>query len=306
MKKPLSILSLMLFCLISLTSLGYSQTDYYVKSSNGLNLREGKGSNYKVQTSIPAGAKVEVIDKSDEEWWKVSYQGSIGYVSSEHLTDDEKEAEEAARKSRNTNKNSSTVNRDSNRNSSLKSSTSSNSKSAASNDANWGIGIRLGDPSGISVKRFLGDKALELNIGQTAFWGYDYRDEFNRFDNFSDYDFQGHNLRSAISIQLHYNTYADLNLEGVEGLKWYWGIGAQARTLSIEYSYRYRNAFDNWVYEVESINDLDVGVDGVLGLDYTFKNAPVSIFVDVNLFAEILDRFFVLRWQSGLGARYNF
>jgi hypothetical protein len=34
----------------------------------------------------------------------------------------------------------------------------------------WGVGIRLGEPSGISIKKYLGKNALELNVGR-AYWG---------------------------------------------------------------------------------------------------------------------------------------
>ena len=54
-------------------------------------------------------------------------------------------------------------------------------QSTVSSPDKWGVGIRLGDPSGLTVKRYLGKQAIELNVGRTRMWGH--RDWYNnRFD----------------------------------------------------------------------------------------------------------------------------
>ena len=55
----------------------------YAKCS--LNLRKGPGTNYAKLRLINSGSSVKVLESYSSGWSKVSYQGSIGYVSSQYL-----------------------------------------------------------------------------------------------------------------------------------------------------------------------------------------------------------------------------
>ena len=50
-----------------------------------LNLRKGAGTDSAVQLVIPEGAKVTVEEKTSDTWYKVSYNGKTGYVSTDYL-----------------------------------------------------------------------------------------------------------------------------------------------------------------------------------------------------------------------------
>jgi uncharacterized protein YgiM (DUF1202 family) len=50
-----------------------------------LNLREGPGKNYKAIAKIPQGALVTVLDDSQAEWYKVSFQGETGFAMAQYL-----------------------------------------------------------------------------------------------------------------------------------------------------------------------------------------------------------------------------
>ena len=56
----------------------------YVTASS-LNVRSGASTNYSVIGTLSKGAKVEVISTSNG-WSKIKYNGTIGYVSSQHLS----------------------------------------------------------------------------------------------------------------------------------------------------------------------------------------------------------------------------
>jgi len=177
---------------------------------------------------------------------------------------------------------------------------------------NFGIGLRFGDPTAISAKKYMGSNALELNIGRSFRWGWDYKKRFYDYDDgWGGYEYEGHTLRSPITIQLHYLINKDI--KDAEGLNWYFGFGGQVRVAKIIYNYKYKYIWGPdpdddwyWVYNTETATELDVGADGVIGLEYTFENAPISIFGDINLMIEVFDNPFFFWFQGGIGARYNF
>lgn len=51
-----------------------------------VNLRSGPGVNYSVLACLPRGASVTVTDRSNSEWYAVSYNGNEGFMSSRYLS----------------------------------------------------------------------------------------------------------------------------------------------------------------------------------------------------------------------------
>lgn len=189
---------------------------------------------------------------------------------------------------------------------------------AASGQNDWGLGIRFGDPSGLTLKKYMGDRALELSIGRTH-WFYDDDWYDRRFDDwyeaqrfrYRDLRYVGHEKSVPIGLQLHYLFHKDIagtGRGGASGLDWYYGFGGQIRFQGYRYDYRYRREGNpDWYYETSSrIVDFDLGGDVVIGLEYTFANAPISLFMDATLFMEIIDDPFLFWFQGGIGGRFNF
>lgn len=56
-----------------------------VNSSIGLNVRSGPGTSYGVVFALLDNTTVDVIEKSGN-WYKISYNGSVGYVSADYVT----------------------------------------------------------------------------------------------------------------------------------------------------------------------------------------------------------------------------
>ncbi len=86
------------------------------------------------------------------------------------------------------------------------------------------------------------------------------------------------------------------HLGSVEGLKWYIGGGAHIGAWSDNWKtrYPYRDGGTN------------IGVDGVLGLDYKIKGAPLNLSFDWQpSFNFIGYQYFESAW-GGLGIRYTF
>jgi len=64
--------------------------EIYTVTAETLNVREGASANKPVVGKLKRGDKVEVLEKTNDEWWKVSYTGADGkmiwgYVSMKYL-----------------------------------------------------------------------------------------------------------------------------------------------------------------------------------------------------------------------------
>jgi hypothetical protein len=168
-----------------------------------------------------------------------------------------------------------------------------------------GIGLRLGAPMGITYKKYLPkNKAIELGLGTVTSGWYNpyYRNTFRHLNRYEGQDYLSHRVNNVVYFQARYLLNNDIRIEGMIGrLQWYWGIGALVKFASIDYRYR-----DNGQDYIDQYVDLDLGPEGILGLEYTFEEVPVSLFGEFSLMVEIADRPGVFRGYSGVGARYNF
>lgn len=57
-----------------------------VTASGALNMREEPRTGAMVIEKIPKGAEVEVLEKTNAEWWRVRYKGETGYAAEEYLS----------------------------------------------------------------------------------------------------------------------------------------------------------------------------------------------------------------------------
>jgi hypothetical protein len=168
------------------------------------------------------------------------------------------------------------------------------------------IGLRLGEPLGFTYKRYLpGNKALEFGLG-TAPKGWSknyYRNSFeDRYDND---DVVNVKVKSTLFLQGRYLIHYPIPAEGIEGkFNWYWGFGAVLKSAKVEYLYRKEVGNTNQTFK-RNRNDIDFGPELIGGLEYTFEDAPVSIFGELSLFLELTDRT-NFRLLGGAGARFNF
>ncbi|MCS7027894.1 MAG: hypothetical protein NZ519_03940 [Bacteroidia bacterium] len=179
----------------------------------------------------------------------------------------------------------------------------------------WAIGLRLGDPTGLTAKKFMGKTAIELNIGRTYMF-YTHPHEKYFYDWYKGKKYGYHEVQylayrrsTPITMQLHFylqnpiNTFAG---EDTEGLAWYAGGGLQFRSQTYRYDYRYKpTPGSGWIYVTgERVTDIDLGIDGTIGLEYKFEDLPLSIMGDINIFLELVDNPSV--WlQGSLGVRYH-
>ncbi len=135
---------------------------------------------------------------------------------------------------------------------------------------NSAIGLRFGYPLSISYKTFLNEtNALDLFLGYRSYSG----------------------IYNYLAVGGFYEFQKDIS--GAEGLSWYYGFGASV--IFIDYG--------DFTY-LDDEGKIGVGVSGIIGLEYTFPDAPITLAVD---FAPT---FRVGGWDDGyyswgaLSARY--
>src|SRR6478735_9886850 len=165
-----------------------------------------------------------------------------------------------------------------------------------------GLGIKLGDPTAISAKIYTGKKiAFEVNLGTSPYsYGNGYYDKYygnNGKHNGWVYD-GGYGHGGGACLQARILAHKDIKADIDGKLQWYAGGGLQYRQRTY-----YGNFWDNngYYYHHYKLTDNQFGIDAIIGAEYTFDNAPVSIFADLNLFMQVVDN--VYPWiQGGIGA----
>ncbi len=82
-------------------------------------------------------------------------------------------------------------------------------------------------------------------------------------------------------------------IEGAEGLNWYVGPGVHFGVWNTENKIAYNTSSD-------------LGIDGILGLDYKLKNTPINISIDWQPSISILGNTGLSPSLGGLAIRYTF
>jgi hypothetical protein len=85
----------------------------------------------------------------------------------------------------------------------------------------------------------------------------------------------------------------NFEIEGAQGLNWYVGPGVHLGVWNTENKKAYNAS-------------ADLGIDGIIGLDYKFKNAPINISIDWQPSISVLGNTGVSPALGGLGLRYTF
>ncbi len=67
-------------------SSGEVSSDKTGKALDNVNLRSGAGLSYRILTTVPKGTSVKVVDDSNSQWVKVTYNGLTGYCSREYMS----------------------------------------------------------------------------------------------------------------------------------------------------------------------------------------------------------------------------
>ncbi|QHT70131.1 hypothetical protein GXP67_27530 [Rhodocytophaga rosea] len=149
----------------------------------------------------------------------------------------------------------------------------------------WAIGLRLGDPSGLNIKKYFGkNNAFDLSIGS-------YGNFYGRGRSYR----SGYYGNAGIAIMGNYLW--QKNIPNANGLTWYYGLGGM-------FSSRRYYVYDS-SKRVYSSN-VALGATATIGLEYFIPNTPISFFGDVSAYVEIVPAPFWINLPLGIGGRFNF
>lgn len=174
-----------------------------------------------------------------------------------------------------------------------------------------GAGIRLGEPFSITYKDFLDDYlSFEVMVGGGSVNGKDYY--LRSFENnlpASDAFYLSHSASRGVALNFRMALHEDITdmFEITEGyLLGYAGVGGQLRTTQVNYSYfRQNNPSSSFASLSERRTNIDIGPEAFGGAEYYFDEVPISIFAEVGVFLELIDRI-NFKGQGGIGVRYLF
>lgn len=123
---------------------------------------------------------------------------------------------------------------------------------ANAQDYKWGIGLRGGLYNGLTIKHNLGRKSGVEGLLYTRWHGFE----------------------ATALYELHYSAF------DVDRLNWYFGPGAHVGFYNGDH-YPDGTAGDSFI---------TIGVDGIIGIEYNFREAPINLSLDwkpaFNLFGE--------------------
>lgn len=174
-----------------------------------------------------------------------------------------------------------------------------------------GAGIRLGEPISLTYRDFIEDYlSYEIMLGSAGVNGSDYyRKDFENNPPSSNAFYQGHSAKKGMSLNFRMALNEDITdlFEITQGyLLGYGGVGLQIRTTNVDYSY-IQNVASSATQALmeESRTNFDFGPEAFAGSEYYFDETPISIFLEVGMFLELIDRINV-KGQGGIGVRYLF
>jgi len=170
------------------------------------------------------------------------------------------------------------------------------------------LGLRLGYPLGITYKAYIqSNHAVEFLLG-TAPGGWNSRYYENSFSKYNDFDkahYLSHHVKTTVYLQGRYLFQYNIPVDGMEGkLDWYWGAGAMLKLASVQYKYRLSEPPTTDYFK--TVTDIDFGPEFMGGMEYTFEDVPITLFGEVSILMELVNRPLVFRGFAGVGGRLRF
>jgi hypothetical protein len=172
------------------------------------------------------------------------------------------------------------------------------------------IGLRVGEPMGVSYKRNLTSEkyAIEFIIGtaSTRASAWYYEDAYdNVVEDYEYYSYQSHKVSNILYLQGRILKQKHINWNEMPGsFDWYFGGGLLFKSADVKYTFKEK--FFPFEYDSDKYHDIDFGPEAIIGIEYTFKDVPLGIYAEFDLLVEVTDQLGAIRPFTAIGLRYNF
>lgn len=169
-----------------------------------------------------------------------------------------------------------------------------------------GFGIKVGDPFALTYK-FYANKhfAIAADFGRSASGLYSayYSKIFNEFQPETS-DYYSHRVRAdwVGEVKVLYQ----IGIEQISpGLQLYVGLGWEVRNLKIQYDYfaDEDGLSKNFQDQYERLTQ---GAQGVFGIEYSYFKLPISAFMELEYYYDVVKDPGFQKIQGGVGLRYVF
>lgn len=171
------------------------------------------------------------------------------------------------------------------------------------------IGVKIGDPFALSYKLYASERlAFVLDGGKTASGLYSkyYRENFSEVvekEQSLEIDYLGHEVKMDWTVQAKILFQSDASAL-LEGLQWYFGGGLQWRKVEIKYDYLLNIDFDNSEIGMAYDDYFTLGPAVTLGVEYAYAAAPISAFMELEWYTDIIKTPGFAKLMGGVGIRY--
>lgn len=169
-----------------------------------------------------------------------------------------------------------------------------------------GIGIKVGDPFAITYKYYASKHfAVAADIGRSASGLYSsyYSEVFNEFQPATS-DYYSHKVGADWVGEVKF--LYQIGIEQISpGLQLYVGLGWEVRSLRIQYDYfaEEDGLPKNFQQEYERLTQ---GAQGVFGIEYSYFKLPISAFMELEYYYDVVKDPGYTKIQGGVGLRYVF
>lgn len=176
-----------------------------------------------------------------------------------------------------------------------------------------GIGVKLGDPFAVTYK-FYPNKhwAFAVDAGRAASGLYNryYRDLFQGYlpdslEGVESIRYLAHTVKRDLFLEAKF--LYQWNADKIsEGLQFYVGAGWQWRGTTLEYDYLYENGPFESRFGKFTERRSTYGPVVLTGFEYSYFTIPISAFIEVEWYTDVLLDPGYQRFQGGIGLRYVF
>lgn len=176
-----------------------------------------------------------------------------------------------------------------------------------------GLGFKLGDPFAMTYKYYPNKHwGVAVDFGRSASGLYSryYSELFTDYTNPDTIDvgesvtYYSHKVKSdwVGEIKLLYH----MDAEKISpGLQVYVGLGWEVRSLVINYDFQVQNGTENQINSIDR-NRFTQGINGVMGIEYSYFKLPISAFMELEYYVDLMKDPGWRKLQGGAGLRYVF